>query len=88
MAFSSAMLNSVDGNDGSGDDGNCDDGSWSDGKCNGGSSGNDDSYGSGKATKTTAATAMAVGGNTIINKRGDNWKSNGNRNGDGDRQQQ
>jgi hypothetical protein len=35
------------------------------------SRGNGDSDGSGKATKTTAATAMAVGGNTTINEKGD-----------------
>ncbi len=67
MAFSSTMLNSVDGNNGSGVDGSGDDGGCSDGKCNGGSSGDGDSNGSGKATKTTVATAMAVGGNTTIN---------------------
>ncbi len=67
MAFSSAMLNSVDGNDGSDVDGSGDDGSCSDGKCDGGSSGDGNSNGSGEATKTTVATAMAVGGNTTIN---------------------
>jgi hypothetical protein len=67
MAFSSAMLNSVDGNDGSGVDGSSDDRGCGDGKCNGGSSSDGDSDGSGEATKTTVVTAMAVGGNTTIN---------------------
>ncbi len=67
MVFSSAMLNSVDGNNGSGIDGGGDDGSCSDGECNGSSSGNGDDNGFGEATKTTVATAMAVGGNTTIN---------------------
>jgi hypothetical protein len=67
MAFSSAMLNSVDGNDDSGIDGDGDDGGFGDGKYNGGSSGDGNSNGSGEATKTTVATVMAVGGNTTIN---------------------
>ncbi len=67
MAFSSAMLNSVDGNDGSGVDGSGDDGTCGDGECNSGSSSDGNSNGSGEATKTTVATAMAVGGNTTIN---------------------
>jgi hypothetical protein len=54
--------NNSSGVDGSGDDGGC-----GDGECNGGSSGDGDSNGSGKATKTTVATAMAVGENTTIN---------------------
>ncbi len=52
------------GDDGSGVDGGGDDGGCSDGECDGGSSGDGDSDGTGK---TTAATAMAVGGNTTIN---------------------
>ncbi len=69
MAVVGAVVgnNCDNGNNGSGVDGGGDDGGCSDGKCNGGSSGNGDSDGSGKATKTTAATAMAVGGNTSIN---------------------
>ncbi len=59
--------NCNNGNDGSGVDGGGDDGGCSDGECNGGSSGNGNSNGSGKAMKTTVATAMAVGGNTTIN---------------------
>ncbi len=55
------------GDDGSGVDGGGDDCSCGDGKCNGSSSGNGDSHGSSEATKTMAATAMAVGGNTTIN---------------------
>jgi hypothetical protein len=55
------------GNDGSGVDGSGDDCSCGDGECNGSSSGDGGSHGSGKAMKTTAATAMAVGGNTTIN---------------------
>ncbi len=54
-------------NDGSGVDGGGDDGGCSEGKCNGGSIGNSNSDGTGKPTKTTAATAMAVGENTTIN---------------------
>jgi hypothetical protein len=54
-------------NGGSGVDGGSDDCSCGDGECDGSSSGDGDSHGSGKATKTTAATAMAVGGNTTIN---------------------
>jgi hypothetical protein len=71
MAFLSAMFNSVDGNDGSGVDGSGDDGGCSDSKCNSGSSGDGNSNGSGEATKTMVATAMAVGGNTTINLKGD-----------------
>ncbi len=52
---------------GSGVDGSGDDCSCGDGKFDGSSSRDGDSHGSGKATKTTAATAMAVGGNTTIN---------------------
>jgi hypothetical protein len=59
--------NCDNGNDGSGVDGGGDGGSCSDGKCNGGSSGDGNSDGSGEATKTMAATAMALGGNTTIN---------------------
>ncbi len=59
--------NCDNGNNGSGVDGGSDDGGCSDGKCNGGSSGDGDSNGTGKPMKTTAATAMAVGGNTTIN---------------------
>jgi hypothetical protein len=70
MAFSSAMLNSVDGNDGSGVDGSGDDGGCGDSKCDSGSSGDGNSDGSGEATKTMVATVMAVGGNTTINKKG------------------
>ncbi len=55
------------GDDGSGIDGGGDDGGCSDGECDGGSSGDGDSDGTGKPTKTTAVTAMAVGGNTTIN---------------------
>jgi hypothetical protein len=55
------------GDDGSGIDGGGDDDSCGDGKCNGGSSSNHNSDGSGKAMKTTAATAIALGGNTTIN---------------------
>jgi hypothetical protein len=59
--------NCDNGDDGSGVDGGSDDGICGDGKCNGSSSGDGNSDGSGEVTKTTAATAMAVGGNTIIN---------------------
>ncbi len=55
------------GNDGSGVDGGGDDGGCSDGKCDGGSSGDGDSDVTGKPMKTTAATAMVVGGNITIN---------------------
>ena len=55
------------GDDGSGVDGDGDDCSCGDGKCDGSSSGDGNSHGSGEATKTTAATVMAVGGNTTIN---------------------
>ncbi len=55
------------GDNGSGVDGGSDDCSCGDGKCNGSSSGDGDSHGSGEVMKTTAATAMAVGGNTTIN---------------------
>ncbi len=55
------------GNDGSGVDGGGDDCSCGDGECDGTSSGNGNSHGSRKVLKTTAATAMAVGGNTTIN---------------------
>jgi hypothetical protein len=54
-------------NGGSGVDGGCDDCSCGDSECDSSSSSDGDSHGSGKATKTTAATAMAVGGNTTIN---------------------
>ncbi len=59
--------NCDNGDDGSGVDGSGDDGGCSDGKWDGGSSGDGDSNGSGEPMKTTAATAMAVGGNTTIN---------------------
>ncbi len=59
--------NCDNGDDGSGVDGGGDDGGCGDGECGGGSSGDGDSDGSGEATKTTAATAMVVGGNTTIN---------------------
>ncbi len=52
---------------GSGVDGGGDDFSCGDGEFNGSSSGDGLSHGSGEATKTTAVTAMAVGGNTTIN---------------------
>jgi hypothetical protein len=52
---------------GSGVDGGGDDCNRGDGECNGSSSRDGDSHGSGEVTKTTAATAMAVGGNTTIN---------------------
>jgi hypothetical protein len=55
------------GNNGSGVDGGGDDGGCIDVECNGGSSSDGDSNGSGKVTKTTVVTAMAVGGNTTIN---------------------
>jgi hypothetical protein len=48
--------------DGGGDDCSCGDGEYDDS-----SSGDGNSHGSGEATKTTVATAMAVGGNTTIN---------------------
>ncbi len=54
-------------NGSSGVDGGGDDCSCGEGKCDGSSSGDGDSHGSGKATKTMAATVMAVGGNTKIN---------------------
>jgi hypothetical protein len=54
-------------NGGSGVDGSGDDCSCGDGECDGSSRGDGDSHGSGEATKTTAATAMAVGENTTIN---------------------
>jgi hypothetical protein len=59
--------NCDNGNDGSGVDGSGDDGGCSDGECDGGSSSNGKSNGTGKPTKTTAVTAMVVGGNTSIN---------------------
>ena len=59
--------NCNNGDDGSGVDGGSDDGGCGDGECDGGSGGNGDSNGSGEPMKTTAATAMAVGGNTTIN---------------------
>jgi hypothetical protein len=55
------------GDNGSGVDGGGDDGGCGDGECNGGSGSNGNSNGSGKATKTTAATPMAVGRNATIN---------------------
>ncbi len=55
------------GDDGSGVDGGGDDCSCGDGECDGSSSSDGNSHGSGEVTKTTAATAMAVGGNTTIN---------------------
>jgi hypothetical protein len=55
------------GDDGSGVDGGGEDGSCGGGECDGGSGGDGDSDGSGEATKTTAATAMAVRGYTTIN---------------------
>ncbi len=59
--------NCNNGNDGSGIDGGGDDGGCGGSKCDGGSSSNGNSDGSGEATKTTVASAMAVGGNTTIN---------------------
>ncbi len=59
--------NCDNGDDGSGVDGGGDDGGCSDGECDGGSSGDGDSDGTGKPTKTTAGTAVVVGGNTTIN---------------------
>ncbi len=59
--------NCDNGDNSSGVDGGGDDGGCSDGKCDCGSSGNGNSNGTGKPTKTTAATAMARGGNTTIN---------------------
>ncbi len=59
--------NCDNGDDGSGVDGGGHDGGCGDGECDGGSGGNGNSDGGGKATKTTAATAMAVGRNTTIN---------------------
>ncbi len=47
-------------NYGSGVDGGGDGGGCGDGECDGGISGNGNSDGSGKVTKTTVATAMAV----------------------------
>ncbi len=69
MAAVAAVVgdNCNNGNNGSGVDCSGDDGGCGDGKCNGGSSSDVNSNSSGKATKTTAATAMAVGGNTTIN---------------------
>ncbi len=55
------------GDDGSGIDGGGKDGSCGDGECDGGSGGNGNSDGSGKATETMAATAMTVRGNSTIN---------------------
>jgi hypothetical protein len=59
--------NCNNGDDGSGVDGGSDDGNYGDGECDSGSGGNGYSDGSGKATKTTPGTAMAVGRNTTIN---------------------
>ncbi len=59
--------NCENGDDGSGVDGGGDDGGCSDGKCDSGSSGDGDSNGTGEPKMTTAATAMAGGGNTTIN---------------------
>ncbi len=69
MAALAAVVgdNCDNGDDGSGVDGGGDNGGCSDGECDGGSSGDGKSNGSGEATKTTVATAMAVGGNTTIN---------------------
>ncbi len=64
-AVAAVVGNNSDG--GSGVDGGGDDYSCGDGKCNGSSSGDGNSHGSGEATKTTAVTAMVVGGNTTIN---------------------
>ncbi len=81
MAAVAAVVgdNCNNGNDGSGVDGGGDDSSCSDGECDGGSSGKGNSDGSSEATKTTVATAMAVGGNTSINcgRRNDGVNSNG-----------
>ncbi len=55
------------GNNSSGVDGGSDDCSCGDSKCDGSSSGDGNSHGSGEATKTMAATAMAVEGITTIN---------------------
>jgi hypothetical protein len=54
------------GNNDSGIDGGGDDRGCGEGECNSGSGGDGNSNGSGKVTKTTAATAMAVGRNTTI----------------------
>ena len=69
MAAVAAVVgdNCDNGNNGSGVDGGGDDGGSGDGECDGGSSGDGDSDGSSEATKTTVATAIAVGGNTTIN---------------------
>jgi hypothetical protein len=75
-------------NDGSGLDGGSNDGDCGDGECDGGSSGYGVRDDSGEAMKTTAATAMAVGGNTTINWKGDDRNSDGDGNGDGYRQRQ
>jgi hypothetical protein len=58
--------NCNNGDNGSGVDGGGDDGGCGDGECDGNSGGDGDSNGNGKAMKTTAATAMAVGRNTTI----------------------
>ncbi len=68
VAVAAVMGDNCDnGDEGSGVDGGGDDGGCDDGECDGGSSGDGNSNGSSKATKTTAATAMEVGGNTTIN---------------------
>ncbi len=53
--------NCDNGVDSSGIDGGSDDGGYGDSECDGGSGGNGNNNSSGKATKTMAATAMAVG---------------------------
>ncbi len=65
--------NCDNGDDGRGVDGGGDDGSCGDGECDGGSSGDGDSDGSGEATKTTAATVMAVGRNNNQLKGRGRW---------------
>ncbi len=63
--------NCNNGDKGSGIDGGGDDGSCGEGECDGGSSGDGNSDGSSEVTKTMVVTAMAVGGNTTINLKGD-----------------
>jgi hypothetical protein len=67
-AVAAVLGNNYDnGDNGSDIDGGGDDGGCGEGECDGGSSSDGNSDDSGKASKTTVATAMAVGGNTTIN---------------------
>ncbi len=67
-AVAAVVGDNIDNGDyGSGVDGGGGDGGCGDGKCDGVSSGDGNSDGSGEAMKTVVETAMAGGGNTTIN---------------------